>query len=84
MLLGVFVSRLPAVRRVLAGHQLAGQLDGDVSEVGLGSGPVGLRDERIDHPLAGLETNFPTAVGDVGADHLVEMPTASCSSRSRS
>lgn len=60
-------------REQIAGHQLASQPHCDVVEVDLclRPGPVGLRDKRIHHPLAGLETDLLTAGGDVGADHLV-------------
>lgn len=53
-------------REQVAGHQFAGQLDRDVPEVdlGLGAWSVGLRDERVDHTLAGLQPDLLAAGSD--------------------
>ncbi|MFF3767364.1 hypothetical protein ACFYYR_25220 [Streptomyces sp. NPDC001922] len=57
----------------VAGHQLAGQAHGHVTEVDLRlmAGQVGLRDERLQRRLAGLDQDLLLPAGDVVADHPV-------------
>ncbi len=57
----------------VAGHQLAGQPHTHVAEVDfrLMTGLVGLRDERLQRRLAGLDQDFRLPAGNVVADHSV-------------
>jgi hypothetical protein len=55
-----------------AGDLLTGQAYLHVAEVlGLGPRPVGLRNERVYHPAASLNSDLGAPVGDIGPHHRI-------------